>query len=120
MTWRSSSAFVLSEFNTNILAWLANDPLVDRVYHVSLPMLLAVHEPFPTVVAGGAVPKARLLGDGQDVKDYKRWLNLKERVFDLSQLFDDIELLKPEAHVPVEPDEAAEGDDAADELAGLL
>ncbi len=104
-------AFVVSEFNPNILFWLANDPLVDRVYHVSKAMLLAVHEPFPRVAAGDAVPKDRLLGESQDVKDYARWLNLRERVFDLSQLFADIETLKPTPlldNLAVEPPEADE------------
>jgi len=112
-------AFVVSEFNTNILTWLAHDPLVDRVYHVRLPMLLAVHTSFPRVAANGAVPKKTLLGDGKDVRDYQRWLGLRARVFDLSQLFADVTLLRPDAVPVVDPEEIAEGEQDAEEEAGL-
>lgn len=112
-------AFVVSEFNTNILSWLANDPLVDRVYHVNMPMLLAVHSPFPRVANDAAVPKARLLEDSKTVRDYHRWLALRERVFDLSQLFADVEQLRPDQRPLVEPEEVAEGAEDADEDDGL-
>jgi hypothetical protein len=108
-------AFVVGEFNLNILEWLALDPLVDRVYHVHLPMLLAVHEPF---LGQEQVPRSTLIGAGTGTKSYQRWVALKSRLFDMSQLFEDIDRLNP-ANDP-EPDvldiieqqdeEAADGD----------
>lgn len=87
-------AFVVSEFNMNILQWLSNDPLVDRVYHVHLPMLLDAHQPFRDVPKGGVVDKSRLLTSSREMASFHRFLGLKDRLFDLSQLFLDIELLR--------------------------
>lgn len=88
-------AFVISEFNEKILCWLANDSLVGRFYCVSKAALLEAHEPFPKIAAGNAISKARLLGEAQDVKNCARWLKLRDRAFDLSPLFADIEAPRP-------------------------
>jgi hypothetical protein len=113
-------AFVVSEFNLNILEYLVGDPLVDRTYHVHLPMLLAAHAPFRDVPPGGSVSKADLLAATRrrEIDEYSRWLNIQSAVFDLSQLFDDINLLEaasaatpaeiaePEVEEPNEDDDA--------------
>jgi hypothetical protein len=111
-------AFAVSEYNLNILTWLASDPLVDRVYHAHLPMLLAVHPPFPGTPAAGAVQKSRLVAAAPDreVQHYRRWSALADRLFDLSQLFRDVQGLQDPAVAldslddPADPDE----EDAAD------
>ncbi len=114
-------AFTVSEYNLNILSWLAGDPLVDRVYHAHLPMLLAVHLPFPDVPADGAIPKARLVSPSpdRDVQHYRRWAALGDRLFDLAQLFRDVEGLL-ETGGPTDPAESpdpglVDADEAADE-----
>jgi hypothetical protein len=112
-------AFVVTEFNLNILEWLVGDPLVDRVYHLHLPMLLAVHNPFPEAAE---IATNRLLSPTSERTRYERWLGLGSRLFDLSRLFGDINRLKPDAPAPVDPsdhevDMDAEAD--ADEDAGL-
>lgn len=112
-------AFVVAEFNLNILEWLVGDPLVDRVYHLHLPMLLAVHNPFPR---GADIATSRLVNPTSERTRYERWLGLGSRLFDLSELFEDINRLKPDAPAPVDPsdhevDMDAEAD--ADEDEGL-
>lgn len=105
-------AFVVSEFNINILDWLAHDPLVDRVYHINLPMLLHVHRPFAAIPDGGTIPLANLLRAGSDRDLYARWLRLSRRLFDLSSLFADIETLKRgTGAVTVDPDAEDGGDE---------
>ncbi|MEU4607196.1 hypothetical protein AB0F43_29790 [Kribbella sp. NPDC023972] len=84
------TVFVVSDFNSNIVSWLVGDPLVDRVYHVSLPMLLAVHYPFEGRVQ---VPVADLIKPTATRDRYERWLMMSRRVHDLSQLFKDIRAL---------------------------
>jgi hypothetical protein len=109
-------AFVVSEFNLNILEYLVGDPLVDRVYHVHLPMLLAAHQPFRTTDPTAGITRADLLGEGNsDIRSYRRWLGVREKLFDLSQLFADVDTLKgepPEATVdPDTADEEGDGDE---------
>ena len=110
-------AFVVAEFNRNIIEWLVNDPLVDRVYHLHLPMLLSVHEPFHGV---DTIEVKRLTEPGAERRAYERWLAMGTKLFDLSQLFEDIDVLAVE-DAPTEPgdegDLDAEAD--ADEDAGL-
>jgi hypothetical protein len=86
-------AFVVSEFNLNILEWLVLDPLVDRVYHVHKPMLLHVHAPYADQEA---VPRDLLLADTSETKAYQRWVALKNRLFDLEDLFKDVDRLNPD------------------------
>jgi hypothetical protein len=112
-------AFAVAEFNVNIIEWLVGDALVDRVYHLNVPMLLDVHAPFgeDEEIAAG-----RLIAPSAERRRYERWLALGTRLFDLSDLFDDIDRLKSEATTALDPDEAdidmdAEAD--ADEDAGL-
>jgi hypothetical protein len=111
-------AFVVSEFNLNIIEWLVNDALVDRVYHVHLPMLLDVHDPFKGI---SALAPSSLVAPSAERKKYERWLALDTKLFDLSQLFEDIERLKPDATAPLDPSDDAdlEADADADEDAGL-
>lgn len=97
-------AFVVSEFNMNILNWLSQDPLADRVYHVNKSMLLHLHDPFSAIPKDEPIPRAVV-----EAKGYRRWLDISDRVFDLSDLFDDIKLLMttPEAVLDPETDEDA-------------
>lgn len=95
-------AFVVSEFNLNILQWLSTDPLVDRVYHVNLPMLLDAHAPFRDVPPDGVIEKSRLMKASREMASFRRFLGLQERLFDLSDLFLDIDLLR-QADAPTEP-----------------
>ena len=81
-------AFVVSEFNMNILNWLSQDPLADRVYHVNKAMLLHLTDPLL------GISSEKLSREVVATDDYRRWLNVSERVFDLSALFSDVELLK--------------------------
>jgi hypothetical protein len=114
-------AFVVGEFNLNILEWLVLDPLVDRVYHVHLPMLLAAHEPFESKEE---VVRELLLSDTSETRAYQRWVALKNRLFDLSDLFNDVNRLDPsKAPVPdqldieeaeVEDEASSDGDDTLD------
>jgi hypothetical protein len=112
-------AFVVNEFSLSILDHLANDPLVDRVYHVSLPMLLSVHEPFPGVAAGASVPKAQLLGaENATLRKYRRWVMLRRKVRDLSDFFRDVcqGATAPAGVTPLgeTDDQTAEGDEDLD------
>lgn len=105
-------AFVISEFNLNIIEWLVNDPLVDRVYHVHLPMLLSVHEPFRSSPKDTKIPLERLLARRRDpqVHAYGRWLAISDKLFDLAQLFKDIDRLSTEPTVE-DPQPAVSEDD---------
>lgn len=111
-------AFAVSEYNLNILTWLSGDPLADRVYHAHLPMLLHAHRPFSGVPDGGDVAKDRLLSPAPDreVQHYRRWADLSSRLFDLSQLFRDVEkLLDPDTENDVlESGLVVSGDDLDD------
>jgi hypothetical protein len=108
-------AFVVSEYNLNILENLVRDPLVERVYHLHLPMLLEVHEPFAKYKTAGSVPLATLLKSNPDRKGFGRWLGLSERLFDLSTLFQDVDGLKPVAGPAPEPEETPAEEDQEDE-----
>jgi hypothetical protein len=108
-------AFVVSEYNLNILENLVTDPLVERVYHMHLPMLLAVHEPFAKYKTAGNVPLATLLKSNQERKGFGRWLGLSDRLFDLSTLFQDIEGLKPTGGPAPEPEDAPVDEEQDDE-----
>lgn len=108
-------AFAVSEYNLNILSWLTGDPLVDRVYHAHLPMLLAVHSPFSDIPPDGVITKARLVSPSpdRDVQHYRRWAALSDRLFDLAQLFRDVEGLR-ETHDALDPEESEAGLDNGD------
>lgn len=88
-------AFVVNEFNPSILQWLVNDPLVDRVYHVNSELLLrslwsdSLADESRTLAAS-----AGGLGWGE-ADALGRWLDLRRKVKDLSELFDDVRLLQP-------------------------
>ena len=107
-------AYVVAEFNLNILEWLVNDPLIDRVYHIHLPMLLDAHEPF-LGKREKQIPVAKLLEAGHERTAFGRWIQLSERLFDLQQLFRDIDNLSSTAEESlVDPDietAAEENDD---------
>lgn len=112
-------AFVVSEFNPNIIEWLVSDPLVDRVYHLNLDMLLKVHEPFGE---GATVAREKLVQASPERKRYERWLALGTRLFDLSQLFEDVDRLKADAPAPLDPSDDQldmDADADPDEDAGL-
>lgn len=103
-------AFVINEFNINIIEWLVADPLVDRVYHAHLPMLLAVHNPFHGTKT---VDASELLRATPARKRYERWLAVGSKLHDLSELFSDIDRLKSDA-APLDPAD----DRSEDELEG--
>lgn len=92
-------AFVLSEFNMNILNWLSQDPLADRVYHVNKAMLLHLHDPFSAIAEDEPIPRSAI-----QAKGYRRWLDISERVFDLSDLFQDIKLLMTAPEEVLDPE----------------
>lgn len=98
-------AFVVSEFNTNILRWLSQDPLTDRVYHVNRDMLLHLRSPFPGGPDADPVPTSLLLDPGnKTIERYRHWLNLHAQVADLSQLFTDISRLRDAPEQVIDPD----------------
>lgn len=97
-------AFVVSEFSQSILQWLSRDPLADRVYHVNLDMLLKLHEPFRSGPHARDVPRSVLLGQSKAVDEYRRWLDLSERIFDLNDLFRDIAILRDGQRPVLDPD----------------
>jgi hypothetical protein len=101
------TVFVLNEFNSNILQWLVNDPLCDRVYHPAKRMLLATYDPFGDVEN---VPKSDLI-DRRKRERYERYISLDARIHDLSDLFADVRRLKAES-APLDPDEDIGPDDA--------
>ena len=68
-------AFVVNEFQLNILWHLVMSPFVDRVYHVHLPLLQAVHAP---------------------LKTEQKYLEVITRVADFRQLFEDIRAIQHE------------------------
>jgi hypothetical protein len=86
-------AFVVGDNNLNILKWLANDPLVDRVYHVNKRMLLDMH--MPAELRDIATVNTSLLIDHNSslAKGMAQWWALSEKIFDLAQLFEDVDTL---------------------------
>lgn len=107
-------AYVVAEFNVNILEWLVNDPLIDRVYHIHLPMLLDAHVPF--AAGEKQVSVTRLTEPSQERKAFGRWIDLSERLFDLEQLFADIDNLgATAAQAAVDPEADAPADDGDDD-----
>jgi hypothetical protein len=86
--------FVVNEFHPSILRHLLNAPEVDQVYHVGLSALLEAHKPFDL---GDTFTGKELLGTKKPVSLYNTYLELRQRVRDLSSLFDDIDRLKPMA-----------------------
>jgi hypothetical protein len=106
-------AFVVAEFNPNILEWLVNDPLVDRVYHLHLPMFLAVHDPFGT---RQEIPVDELRSPSIQRRRFERWVALGSKTFDLSQLFKDIRQLRAESPTSDPEDGEDDVDDASLEL----
>ena len=102
-------AFVVSEFNMNIINWLSQDPLADRVYHVNKAMLLHLHDPF-----AGTDPNEPVKRSVMEGKGFRRWLDVSERVFDLSDLFHDINRLNASPGETVDPEgdlDTSDGDD---------
>jgi hypothetical protein len=102
-------AFVVSEFNMNIINWLSQDPLADRVYHVNKQMLLHLHDPFSGAGRTDRIPLSALSNRG-----VRRWLDISDRVFDLSNLFEDVDLLMstPDAVLDPEVDQNVSEDDS--------
>jgi hypothetical protein len=108
-------AFVVSEFNMNILRWLMMDPLTDRVYHVNKPMLLHMRE--PAAIKGDSVSRSFLTTKSRSRDEYRRWLDVADRVFDLSDLFKDVEHLRSIPRQVLDPDdEDLDDEDEADTL----
>jgi hypothetical protein len=107
-------AFVVAEFNPNILRWLVNDELVDRVYHVATPLLLNVHKPWRGADAEGAKLFSMLMDPNSSAaKTYMTFAELGSKIFPLEQLFDDIETLQLKEAQP-DPENEDEEEDAED------
>lgn len=109
-------AFVVADFNDNILRWLVNDELVDRVYHVALPLVLEVHKPWQDTNSDLGKTFSLLMKPGSKVaSDYVAFLELSTKIFPLEQLFRDIETLKPKDSEnladPETEDESSEDDE---------
>lgn len=84
-------------------------------------MLLEVHLPFPTTPATGTIAKSRLtaIPPDQEVQFYRRWAALGARLFDLEQLFNDVQgLVDTEVALDPdeEPDEVEPSEDEASDL----
>jgi hypothetical protein len=109
-------AFVVNEFQPNILRHLSADPLVDRVYHVNKRMLLDLYDPFAAIPAGEGVPPATLTASHAHADAYRRWLRMHDSVFDLTDLFADIASLRDAPEQVLDPDlsEAAPSEEFGD------
>ena len=86
--------FIVNDYAMNVMHYLVTDPLVDRAYHVNLPLFLHLHDPFR---GSEAIPKEELLKDNRALTD---WHAIKERAFDLPALFKDIASLYRAAPAP--------------------
>lgn len=86
-------AFVVNEFQHNILHHLTSDALVDRVYHVNKRMLLEVQSPFTTWESKNHISPREILGATPQAKRNRDWISLSDRLFDLSELFEHISKL---------------------------
>lgn len=86
-------AFVVSDYQANILKWLSQDPLADRVYHVNRDLLLHMIDPFQGSHASTVLPND-IRTSGTFRSGLETYMNLGTRLFDLSQLFDDIDVMK--------------------------
>ncbi|MBJ7330465.1 MAG: hypothetical protein JHC95_11255 [Solirubrobacteraceae bacterium] len=108
-------AFVVNEYNINIIEWLVADPLVDRVYHANLPMLLGVHSPFD---GKATVATKDLLAPTKTRKRYERWLAVGSKLHDLSELFTDIDRLNTQT-ARLDPADEGSGEDEGGETDDL-
>lgn len=63
------------------------------MYHVNKNMLLKLYDPFPDVEPGVGIDPATLTGNSTNATRYRRWLQIKDNVFDLTDLFDDVTTL---------------------------
>lgn len=97
-------AFVVNEFQSNILRHLSADPLVDRVYHVNKRMLLDLYAPFAGIPAGKGVPPETLTGSHPNSTAYRRWLHMNDNIFDLTDLFVDIASLRDKPEQVLDPE----------------
>jgi hypothetical protein len=102
-------AFVVNEFQPNILRHLSADPLVDRVYHVNKQMLLDLYAPFSGVPEGADIPRSTLLGDHRNAADYRRWLHMEDHLFDLTDLLADVTTLMTAPTQVLDPDGRGDG-----------
>lgn len=109
-------AFVVNEFQPNILKWLSQDPLADKVYHVNKDMLLHLYDPFRDLPDGHGVPREALMGQGRTAKAYRQWIQLSDRISDLSELFSDIQRLQSKADQKPDPGDVEEADDDDDAI----
>lgn len=101
-------AFVVNDFQPNILRHLSTDPLVDRVYHVNKTMMLELTDPAP---GDDDLPRSIVTGDTKKALGYRQWLALKDRLFDLTDLFSDVRDLRNAPEVVLDP--GGGGDDEA-------
>lgn len=98
-------AFGVNEFQPNILWHLSTDPLVDRVYHVNKRMLLDLYAPFADIPPNTGIPASTLTGDHANARAYRRWVRMNDRLFDLTDMFADIMVLKNKPDQVIDPEQ---------------
>ena len=105
-------AFVVADFNSNILRWLVNDDLVDRVYHVGLPILLDLLNPWQTMPPSVSALVSGLSDrNSPQSRAYTQYSEIRSKLFPLEQLFSDVETLRGSAGDSPDPDEETVVDD---------
>ncbi|AUZ33641.1 hypothetical protein C3B78_03600 [Arthrobacter sp. PGP41] len=112
-------AFVVNEFQPNILRHLSTDPLVDRVYHVNKRMLLDLRSPFAQLPPGTSIPVETLTGSNPDAKAYRQWISMEDRIFDLTDMFADIRMLRNKPDLVIDPEQLDGGVGEDDDEVGI-
>lgn len=109
-------AFGVNEFQPNILWHLSSDPLVDRVYHVNKRMLLDLYMPFTDIQPDAGVPVYTLINDHPNATEYRRWMRMNDRLFDLTDMFADIMMLLNKPDQVIDPEHEDGRVEGADEI----
>lgn len=107
-------AFAVNEFQPNILWHLSTDPLVDRVYHVNKRMLLDLYAPFADIPPDTGILASTLTGDHANATAYRRWVRMNDRLFDLTDMFADIMILRNKPDQVLDPEQEDTGGDEDD------
>lgn len=112
-------AFGVNEFLPNILWHLSTDPLVDRVYHVNKRMLLDLYAPFAHLAPDADIPAGTLTGNHPNAKAYRRWMRMEDRIFDLTDLFADVTMLRNKPDQVVDPEQEDGGVEEDEDEIGI-
>jgi len=83
-------AFVVNEFQPSILNALLTSPDVDAVYHVCRDAVLRAHAPGSP---NDSITVGELAADSARARAVTQFMNLKARLKDVSQLFDDVKVI---------------------------